>query len=201
MRKQDRLSRPMGRYARRLFYRNELFFFLALLFLIGVLLGGRAVKSEQHTVAQQIIRQFSAFRRQENFSSVCIASFLSAALPLTVLFFSGLCALGQPFICLTIFLRGLGYGFCAGGLYRTWGSEGAGASLLLLLISCLLTAFCLMSAGQTALRFSVGVYAAMNGGKCNAMRTYFSRFGLMFLLLLFCAAIDALLTRLILAIG
>jgi len=59
-----------------------------------------------------------------------------------------------------------------------------------LLVNCLMTAFCLLWAGQTALRFSFGMLAAVKEGKSLLLKPFLMRFVLLFILLVPAALLD-----------
>ncbi len=181
------------RSIRKLLYRNEIFVLLTILFFIGILLGAcliRANRDSWQGFIGQIVHGFATGRGTQAFSQTLIQSFLGASAFLLAIFLSGFCAVGQPFICLILLFRGLGYGLTAGGVYSLYGIDGMGYVALMLLPNCILTVLVLLRAGQSAFRFSAGLYGAMKGSAQMTARPYCLEFLVLSALLFGAALID-----------
>ncbi|MBQ2792048.1 MAG: stage II sporulation protein M [Oscillospiraceae bacterium] len=199
MRKAYTPYRKSVRNILRLVYRNELFFALLILFFLGILIGALTVKNTAgQTLVLTLIEGYGQFRQENRLPAIWASSFLGMMIPMLLLFLGGCCLFGQPLVLVTVFLRGVGYGFCAGGLYRLWQNDAARQMLPVLLVNCLMTAFCLLWAGQTALRFSFGMLAAVKEGKSLLLKPFLMRFVLLFILLVPAALLDGAISLLFL---
>lgn len=184
----------MRRGIRKLFYRNEIFFLLILLFFVGILLGAcliRANGQSWQTFINQLVSGYAGKRDGQSFLQTFYYSASSTLLFLLAIFLSGFCAVGQPLVCLIILFRGLGYGLTAGSVYSLYGLSGMGYVALLLLPNCILTALGLMKVGQSAIRFSTGLYGAMRGAGQISARPYYIEAGITAAFLLGAALIDS----------
>lgn len=187
-------KRRLLRSVRRLFYRNEIFLLLTALFFIGILLGSCLIRSNGSSwqiFIEQIVSGFSSARGTQAFLSSFLQSLTGGIAFLLAIFLCGFCAVGQPLICLIILFRGMGYGLTAGGVYRICGVGGMGYVALALLPNCVLTALILLRAGQSAFRFSTGLYGAMKGSGKMSSRPYCLEFSFFAVFMLAAALIDS----------
>ena len=179
---------------RKLFYRNEIFFLLAVLFLVGVLLGACLIRANGDSwrgFIRQLVAGFSGGRGEQTIAETFLQSLAGSAVFLLAIFLCGFCAVGQPLICLALLFRGMGYGLTAGGIYSVYGISGMGYVALLLLPNCILTALILLWAGQSAFRFSTGLYGAMKGSGKMTARPYCLEFSFLAAGLFEAALIDS----------
>lgn len=180
----------------RFFYQNKVLVLLAVLFLAGVFAGAflvRANGDSWNTFIGQLITGFTKQRQTQSISETFLHTFGSAALYLGVLFLCGFCAVGQPLVSLTIIFRGIGYGLTAGSVYSVYGLGGMGYVAAMLLPNCVLTVLALLVGGQSAFRFSAGVYGAMKGAKQVSARPYAFTFVALGVYLLAVSLLDAVL--------
>ena len=180
---------------RKLFYRNEIFFLLAVLFLIGVLLGACLIRANGDSwkeFIRQMVAGFSDGRSTQTIAETFSQSLTGSSVFLLAVFLCGFCAIGQPLVCLILLFRGMGYGLTAGGVYSVYGISGMGYVALLLLPNCILTAMILLRAGQSAFRFSTGLYGAMKGSGKMTARPYCLEFSVLAACLLVAALIDSI---------
>ncbi|MDD3193601.1 MAG: stage II sporulation protein M [Oscillospiraceae bacterium] len=187
-------GQQIQRGIRKLFYRNEIFVLLSVLFLAGILLGACFIRVNGEnwgTFIGQMVEGFSNGRESQTLPATFLQSATGAFFFLLALFLCGFCAVGQPLVCLILLFRGLGYGLTAGGVYSVYGPSGMGYVALFLMPNCVLTALILLRAGQSAFRFSTGLYGAMKGaGKMNA-RPYCLEFAILGACLLGAALVDS----------
>ncbi len=175
----------------RLLYRNEIFFLLTALFFIGILLGACLIRSNSSNwqiFIRQIVSGFTDARGKQAFAATFFQSLVGSSTFLLAIFLCGFCAVGQPLVCLILLFRGMGYGLTAGGVYQI---SGMGYVALSLLPNCVLSAIILLWAGQSAFRFSTGLYGAMKGSGQMSSRPYCLEFSFLEACLLVSALIDS----------
>ena len=180
---------------RKLLYRNEIFFLLAVLFLTGVFIGAVLIRANGESwqgFIQQIIAGFADGRSHQTIAETFLQSLVGSSLFLCAIFLCGFCAVGQPLVCLILLFRGMGYGLTAGGVYSVYGLGGMGYVALLLLPNCILTVLVLLRAGQSAFRFSTGLYGAMKGSGKLTARPYCFEFSVLAVCLIAVALLDSL---------
>ena len=187
-------KRRLLRGIRRLLYHNKIFLLLTMLFFIGILLGSCLIRSNSSSwqiFIEQIVSGSSNARGTQAFLSSFLQSLTGGITFLLAIFLCGFCAVGQPLVCLILLFRGMGYGLTAGGVYRICGVSGMGYVALALLPNCVLTALILLRAGQSAFRFSTGLYSAMQGSGKMSSRPYCLEFSVLAVFMLAAALIDS----------
>ncbi|MBQ4051899.1 MAG: stage II sporulation protein M [Oscillospiraceae bacterium] len=163
-------------------------------YLAGILLGAGNGGEE----LAFLTKTFLEMRRLGEWKSVFLTSAVSSMGVLSLLFVSGLCAVGQPVSAAVLFVRGMGLGGCIGELYRQAGFSGAAAALLLLALPETICAFCFLKAGSGAVRMSCRLFHMILEPQpvplVPRFKRYSIRFIILFLLLILAAAVSGLCT-------
>lgn len=136
---------------------NILMIGMALLILAGMAFGAFLARDPDCLSYQGvsfIIKEYAVQRGELTFWQNFVSS-LEGIFPFFLsLFFGGLFLLGAVCIPFIMFFRGLGLGLVMGYLYGTFGWEGVGYSVCLLLPYCFLTSVALLFVAREGIRFS-----------------------------------------------
>lgn len=160
---------------------------LAGVFLAGILIGTCLVRANAdgwNGFIRELFTGFASARSHQSFAETFWYAFGSSALFLGLIFLSGFCAVGSPFVFLILLFRGVGYGLTAGSVYSIFGLGGIGYVAAMLLPGCVLGSFALLKGGQSAIRCSSGVYSSMKGPAPMNPRPYYRIFFLLGIYLL-----------------
>ncbi|MBR6790703.1 MAG: hypothetical protein IKM31_07550 [Oscillospiraceae bacterium] len=160
------------------------------IFLSGVLIGAGRGGEE----LSALTGQFLELRRGSGWRTAFASSLLSSAGMLTVIFAGGFSAVGQPVVLAVLLVRGMGLGGCVGQLYQSMSFGSALAAVFLLVLPEVFASFCLLQGGRSAFRMSGRLFRAMVSGEpqplSSGTKRYAVRFVILFLLLIFSAALS-----------
>lgn len=143
-----------GRYVKSELRRNRMSLMLGLVFLLGAVLGGRMAGHPENGVLELLTSCLSGTGREAEFLPGVITSFAANAAVLCVLFFSGLGAVFQPLVVVTLLLKGMGFGVMGVYSYSNGEQSAVLYYLLVLLPEALASLFLLTAAARESLRFS-----------------------------------------------
>lgn len=141
-------------------HKERLFYALFVVFFVGMLYGAMfAASGEQGSrslLPSVSATQEAALEQMQtaSFAVLWMNSLRATAIFLLLLFLSGTCMIGQPFVICILFVRGLGVGSYLGYLYATYGGAGVAYTTLLLLPGLLFATIALVLAGREAMLFS-----------------------------------------------
>ena len=88
---------------------NIIIYLLILIFFSGLIFGAHIIKSNENIIAVKIINEVLSFNQAEQsmaFSLIFLKLFTASALILMIIYFTGLCAVGIPFVLITPVLFG-----------------------------------------------------------------------------------------------
>ncbi len=178
---------------------EKLFFALLLMSMLGVIYG--VLLSKQNAAALSplsfLTEGFVAARCSGGFFALFFRSFSTAALLLFATFWLGLSAVSQPIIFLLPLFRGLGIGISMGYLTSQYKAQGIAFGAVLLLPYAILSTFLLLLSCREAIRLSnlllTGIWRSERLGVPD-LRLYCLKGGVLFLLLIPAALLDATLS-------
>ena len=125
--------------------------------LFGVLLGSIFYRYMDSGIAQSLSNTqtgFVSLRQEMRFSQILLRTLSSSTLFLVVLFVSGLCAVGHPFIICTLAVRGIGLGVVLSQMYSSSGTKGILYSAVLVLPNGIVSTLALVLAAREAICLS-----------------------------------------------
>ena len=157
---------------------NWLMFILILLFFIGLIFGSFSVKNNNSFLTTKITEIYSNYLLQKNtFSSLMIFmnTFLLSMSAVVVSFFTGLCALGVPFIVCVPFISGAVIGTISGFVYETYLLKGLGYCAIIIFPAAAITLVSLISSCKESLIMSKNMLSILATGRNqqqNVFRSY-----------------------------
>lgn len=155
---------PDVRSLARMVKSNWLMYAMAALIIVGMTVGAVLARNGEclsYQGVSMIVKEYTSQRDLQTFWQ-CFISSLEAILPFfAVLFLSGLSVLGAICVPFVMFFRGLGLGLILGYLYGTFGWQGVGYSLLLILPYGFAASVALMFAAREGIRFSFRLTSQM----------------------------------------
>lgn len=175
--------------------KNLPFLALFLLFLTGMVYGvlmlrGGSLFELLHSYSVNYLATIRENTLFQNFFSL----FSSAFFYLLGAYLLGFSAIGQPFILLLPFFRGLGLGAFMGYFYVTYGLRGIGCCLLVVLPAALVALLALIIGCRESLRLSILLFSGFRSGKSASLgRNTLKLYHLKFLILIVFALISAIL--------
>lgn len=197
------LSEPMAVTSRtpmRYLRKHPLYCVLAIVFLIGMLLGVLLLRGADEPVRvllRLLVGGYVEQRNQQDFAVMALYSLGTSAVFLAVLFFCGFCNISQPLILLLLLFRGIGYGFSLGGMYAEQGIRALQYVFVLFFIPMLLGTLLLICAARNSLLLSIRLWRRATEPSQEderyRMRRYCISYFLYFILLIFIALLDAML--------
>lgn len=179
--------------------RHRLILGFALLFFLGMGIGAFFVRTADETTLEMVAGLaggFSEKRAQQSFLQTTAASLLPTFLLLAALFFSGFCAIGQPFIIAVPVFRGLGFGLWAGYLYSQYGLLGVEYVAVLLLPGVTISTLALLAGASEALRLSNRFWGSIRGREPCQVKSYCIVFAGLAAVLFAASLIDGTMTAL-----
>ncbi|MEN6390823.1 MAG: stage II sporulation protein M [Syntrophomonas sp.] len=172
------------------------YFFLAVVFLAGAVLGNYKVPGVDGTVKSQLLSLVDQYIQGEmtgSFvgSSVLIQAFINQARLVLAIWFLGLTVIGLPLILGVVFLRGFSIGFTLGFLISEKAGGGVLISLLAILPQNLVYIPLLIVWGVISINFSLQVLKGAHSGFPGLMRRMvgYTLLMLVFLLLFLLGAV------------
>ena len=141
---------------------------LASLFIAGMVFGAAAAKTSNGELIHKLTETFINYTQlritQGIFANFC-NSLISVFVYLIIVYVSGLCAVGIPFISAVPFFRGLGLGMICGYLYKTYELTGIGYCLLTIYPGAVLSVAALIYACNEGALMSVDTLSAIERKK------------------------------------
>lgn len=153
---------------------NWLYFSIAALFLLGMLVGAQLVRhaeSQTLELLKIVLGGYLEQRGAQSFFAVASSTFGSLFLSLLTLFFCGFCTISQPISLGVPLFRGLGYGFSVGMFYAQNGVAAIPYVALLLLPTIFFGAVIVVIACRTSLRLSVALFRSSVSGVAQSERS------------------------------
>lgn len=147
---------------------NWLMFILITLFFIGLILGSFSVKSGDNFFTQKITQIYSSYLIQKNtFNStlIFIVTFFMSMSAVVVSFFTGLCALGIPFIVAVPVVSGAVIGTISGYVYETYLLKGLGYCAIIIFPAASITLVSLISSCKESLIMSKNMLSILATGR------------------------------------
>ena len=157
---------------------NWLLFLLIGLFFIGLLLGSLSVKNGANLISDYVIKFYTSYLTDKSSFSlpmIFISSFFLSSTSVIISFFTGLCALGVPFIICVPFASGSIIGIISGFLYETYLLKGLGYCAIIIFPAAAITLVALILSCKESLLMSknrVSVLATGRNQQQNRFRSY-----------------------------
>lgn len=194
-------TRSLG-HAQTYLVRNWKFFFMTVLFLLGMLVGALLIRSG--STADNLSFIFDSFvgkRGESSFFQTFLLSFSSALLLLMADFFLGTSLIGVIGTPVVPLFRGLGLGASIGYLYAFYSWKGLAFSLVLILPHALISSFALVLASKDAFHMSQTFFScALADGSADkiypTLKRYLVRFIVYFFMICAASLLDALMSAL-----
>ena len=162
---------------------------LGLLFLLGAALGTQLYPSSSEENVE-LLSALLDLQQDSTLLEVIQSSLFSEGVCLTLLFFCGFCAIGQPIAAFLLFYRGLGLGM-TGAYLAQQGREAFTYYSLILLPQTLLFLLLQIAASREAIAFSLNFLRQLLGGGSRTFSTTARVYILRFVLLLFLMVVAA----------
>lgn len=183
------------------FSRKTFLRLIIVLFFLGLLYGAvLSSASSQDTLDKLsfVTQGFMSKRAEQSLFYTFFNSLASSAILLLLLFVFGFSAIAQPVSLLVPVFRGLGLGVSMGYFYLNDGFKGAAFCLLLIVPQALISTLALVLGTRESIRFSNTFFSILLPKKeietDGAFRLYFTKFGVLFCILLIAAVIDCICT-------
>lgn len=181
---------------------NWMLMLLIGLFFIGLIFGCFVVKRGNNLISDKITEYYSLYllnKNSYNMSMVFMNSFFMSATTVIISFFTGLCALGIPFVvCIPLVSGGI-IGMVSGFLYETYLLKGLGYCTIIIFPAAAITLVALISACRESLLMSKNMLSILATGRNqqqNRFRSYCIKHLLYTALCAFAALIEAVLFNL-----
>lgn len=113
---------------------NWLIFVLIFMLFFGVILGSFIVKSENNVLSMNLVKAYSLYSDINNCSgagALFFRIFLFTSCVITLIYFTGLCAVGIPFVSIIPFAAGAFAGIVAGYYYKSLLLKGLGYCMII----------------------------------------------------------------------
>lgn len=175
---------------------TKIFYLLLFLFAAGVSAGA---SSGESAVLQRLVDGYTSVQESTFAADNFFRSLSADAVLLFAVFLLGFCSVAAPVFLLVPFFKGLGVGAAACALYLSASSFLEGVRLFLgFSVTAGVSAFVLILASRSALKFSVGAFSHLRG-QCEAfdLVSEGKKFGLKFLLFAVIIIINAVLDTLL----
>lgn len=134
---------------------------LAAVLLIGMIVGALTAKQAEKSVLDSLdflfVTNFESRAEQTVFVTFS-ASLTSYFLFFAAIFLCGLSAWAIVGVPVILFFKGMGLGLCAGYLYQTYGFNGVGFYLLVMLVGVMISSIALLMQGKEAIGFSKSIW-------------------------------------------
>ena len=157
---------------------NWLLFLLIGLFFVGLLLGSLSVKKGDNLISDYVIKFYTSYLTDKSSFSlpmIFISSFFLSATSVIVSFFTGLCALGVPFVICVPFISGNIIGIISGYLYETYLLKGLGYCAIIIFPAAAITLVALILSCKESLIMSGNMLSVLATGRIqqqNRFRSY-----------------------------
>ena len=178
---------------------NWIMLILVTLFFIGLIFGSFSVKNNNSFLTSIITELYSAYLSQKDtFSSVIIFmyTFLLSMTAVVISFFTGLCALGIPFIVLVPFVSGAVIGTISGFVYETYLLKGLGYCAIIIFPAAAISLVSLISSCKESLLMSGNMLSILATGRAkeqNCFKSYCIKYLVFTLVCAAAALIEAVL--------
>lgn len=178
---------------------NWIMLILITLFFIGLIFGSFSVKNSNSFLTEKITELYSAYLSQKDtFSSVIIFmyTFLLSMTAVVISFFTGLCALGIPFIVLVPFVSGAVIGTISGFVYETYLLKGLGYCAIIIFPAAAISLVSLISSCKESLLMSGNMLSILATGRAkeqNCFKSYCIKYLVFTLVCAAAALIEAVL--------
>ncbi len=178
---------------------NWLLFLLIGLFFVGLLLGSLSVKKGDNLISDYVIKFYTSYLTDKSSFSlpmIFISSFFLSATSVIVSFFTGLCALGVPFVICVPFISGNIIGIISGYLYETYLLKGLGYCAIIIFPAAAITLVALILSCKESLIMSGNMLSVLATGRIqqqNRFRSYCIKHLLYGAMCAFAALIEAVL--------
>ncbi|MBS5634534.1 MAG: hypothetical protein KHW56_07905 [Clostridiales bacterium] len=153
-------------------------------YLLGILLGTKAMELAPENLQSGMLTIFSehlAARTSQTLQQAVLSAFWQAAVPLTLLFLLGFCALALPLFPAVLLFEGMGYGVSVSAMleYTTQNGISAFMGMLFLAPFILCCALIWVRFGAEAMKLSLQcwkILCAGNTGEPLALSQYCRKF-------------------------
>ncbi len=157
---------------------NWIMLILVTLFFVGLIYGSFSVKNSNNFLTTKITELYSAYLSQKNtFSTLLIFvnTFFLSMSAVVVSFFTGLCALGIPFIVFVPFISGTVIGTISGFTYETYLLKGLGYCAIIIFPAAAIALVSLISSCKESLIMSGNMLSVLATGRAkeqNCFKSY-----------------------------
>lgn len=174
---------------------------LVSLFLAGMIIGAVAARHIDNDINARLVTMFSDFSMLRNSQSIFETFTNSLAVNfifLSVVFASGLCAVGIPLIAFAPLGKGIGLGMIAGYLYSTYSLSGAGYCMVILFPSAVISTAALLFGCNESFVMSFELLNMLSGKSTyqheNIFKKYCGRYLILLVLILVSSIVDTITT-------
>lgn len=130
---------------------------LIILFFAGLIIGAYMIKNGENNFTSGIVESYSSFTDPSNSKSFTILFFKLFSIGsgiILLMYFTGLCALGIPFVSLIPFSAGLFIGIISGFYYKHYMLKGLGYCMIIIFPSMILFCASMLIACKGSIKMS-----------------------------------------------
>ncbi len=186
-----------------LFSHNRFFISVFWLVGVGVLLGAAAAgvfSGDENSFVNSVWQAYFSKRETASIFSCFIGTFSSSFLILALSYLLGLCAMGTPFLYLTLIFDSVGKGLVFGFLYLKYGFWGVLKAFIFLLPQNVLMCVLFVYVVNFSVKMSKQIYSLLSDDKVTVdYHLNFKKYNQKYLFFGFClvliSAFDALMSR------
>lgn len=164
------------------FYSNRNIIILVLLFLAGLIYGAFAVKSQNSFLYSKIMPLYMSYVKSKSNLSDLNIFFTTLLLNSSIIvsaYFTGLCAIGIPFVAMLPAVSGIFIGSVSGYIYQTYMLKGLGYCGIIIFPSAAITVASIIFAGRESMLMSknmLNLLSQRHNQKYEDFKSYSVRF-------------------------
>lgn len=181
---------------------NWLMYFLVALFFIGLILGSFSVKNSDSIIIQKINELYMTYLNSKytlSSFSIFLNTLLLVSVAVIFSFFTGLCAIGVPFVALIPAVCGALIGIVSGYVYETFLLKGLGYCAIIIFPTAAISVSAILFSCKESMMMSRTMLSLLIKGRNQAeqsFRNYCIRFLIYILITVFAALTETVLTNL-----
>ncbi len=188
------------------FSSNKNIIILVLLFVSGLIFGAFSVKSQNsflYTKAMPIYMSYVKSKSGLSDLSIFFTTMLLNSSVIVLSYFTGLCAIGVPFVAMIPAVSGIFIGSVSGYIYQTYMLKGLGYCGIIIFPAAAVTAAAIIFAGRESLIMSknmLNLLSQRHNQQYEDFKSYSVRFGIYLALAALGALIETVMTHLFIGI-
>ena len=130
---------------------------LIIIFFTGLLIGAYMIKNGENTFTSKIVESYTSFTevsQSKSFTILFFKLFSIGSGVILLMYFTGLCALGIPFVTIIPFIAGLFIGIISGFYYKHYMLKGLGYCMIIIFPSMILFCASMLIACKGSIKMS-----------------------------------------------